>query len=251
VAITANIRSLTRLAYGLYAWLALLIVIVPVLTGLLLIPGVDRRRGVARWGAAAVLTLMGSRVHVHGDTGHLDNRPVVVANHASYLDGIILMAVLPPEYTFLIKREMNRVPIAGWVLRRIGSQFVDRADTAHRHRTGRRLIAAALEGMAIAVFPEGTFDEQPGLKPFHSGAFRAALRAHLPVLPVVISGARAKLPGDHRLPLPGPLAVTICDPIPAGSARDIDELMQLTRDRILEWLGEPDLDPLPDRAAAS
>jgi 1-acyl-sn-glycerol-3-phosphate acyltransferase len=137
------------------------------------------------------------------------------------------------------------------VLRRIGSEFVDRNDTAHRHRTARRLISAALAGMAIAVFPEGTFDTQPGLKPFHSGAFRVALRARLPVLPVVISGARAKLPGDRRLPRPGPVTVTICEPIPAGSARDIDELTRLTRARILERLDEPDLDPRPQQAAAS
>ncbi len=158
--------------------------------------------------------------------------------------------MLPSHYTFLIKREMVRVPIAGFLLARLGSEFVDRSDANHRQRSARRLVEAARSGRALVVFPEGTFDEKPGLKPFHMGAFRAAFRAGLPVIPVVITGARAKLPADTWLPRPGPLAVEFCDRIEAADFPDEDALMEATRRAILERLGEPDLDRGRDRDAA-
>jgi len=231
-----------RIVYGIYAWAVLIIVVLPVMAGLLLAPGLERRRRIARWGAASVFVLIGSRVSLLGDPAPLGHNPLVVANHASYLDGIILTAVLPPHYTFLIKHEMNTVPGAAFVLRRLGSEFVDRSDSARRHRSGRRLVSAAVRGEALAVFPEGTFDARPGLRPFRAGAFRAALRGRVPVLPVVIEGSRHKLPAGAWLPVPGPLRVRLCNVIAPESATSVAQLERLTRAAILAELGEPDLD---------
>jgi 1-acyl-sn-glycerol-3-phosphate acyltransferase len=150
---------------------------------------------------------------------------------------------LPPQYTFLIKREMVRVPIMGFVLRRLGSEFVDRSDSGQRHRSARRLVQAARAGRALAVFPEGTFDDVPGLKPFHQGAFRAAWQARLPVAPVVITGARAMLPDRTWLPRPGPLSVEFCPIVASRDCTDLQSLVRVTREAILQRLGEPDLDP--------
>lgn len=232
-----------RLLYGVYAWFILLFVIVPVAIGLLLLPGLERRRTVARWGAALLFRLMGSPVEVRGRAPTDDDAAVVVANHQSYLDGMILTAVLPPQYTFLIKREMVRVPIASFVLRRLGAEFVDRRSTGQRQRSARRLVQAAREGRALAVFPEGTFDGSPGLKPFHHGAFRAAWQAGIPIAPVVITGARQKLPEGSWLPRPGPVAVEFCPIVASSGFADDLALVRVTRDAILQRLGEPDLDP--------
>jgi 1-acyl-sn-glycerol-3-phosphate acyltransferase len=245
---TANRRGLKALIYGIYAWAILLFVVAPVTAACLLVPGLDRRRDIARWGAATGLRLVGSPVTVTGPPIPGPQMAVVVANHSSYLDGIILTAVLPPQYTFLIKREMSTVPIAGFVLRRLGSEFVDRSSRRQRHRSARRLVEAAMNGNAIAVFPEGTFDARPGLREFHTGAFRAALKAGLNVVPVVIHGARHKLPSGTWLPIPGPLSVEICPPVPSRDYSDERSLMLATRAAILERLGEPDLaepEPLP------
>jgi len=184
-------------------------------------------------------------VRVTGPRPGADDMGIVVANHQSYLDGIILTAVLPPQYTFLIKREMVRVPIAGFVLERLGSEFVDRANANQRHRSARRLLEAARNGHALAVFPEGTFDAAHGLKAFHRGAFRAARGAGLPIVPVVIRGARQKLPAEVWLPRPGPLSVEFSAPIAQSQVEDVDALVDATRAAILERLGEPDLDPAP------
>ena len=240
--LTASASGLLRLLYGLYAWIVLLLVVVLVAVCLLL-PGLQHRRGAARWGAATVLRLIGSPVAVRGRVPTGEDVAVVVANHQSYLDGIILTAVLPPQYTFLIKGEMVRVPIASFMLRRLGSEFVDRSSSGQRQRSARRLVQAARSGSAIAVFPEGTFDGAPGLKPFHHGAFRAAWQAGLPIAPVVITGARQKLPADTWLPRPGPLAVEFCPIVSSSEFADQGTLVRVTRDAILQRLGEPDLDP--------
>jgi 1-acyl-sn-glycerol-3-phosphate acyltransferase len=183
---------------------------------------------------------------VIGSRPRIEGRPpegpsVVVANHSSYLDGIVLTAVLPPRFGFLIKHEMARIPVAGFVLRGLGSQFVDRASAGHRHRTARRLVTDAATGAAFVVFPEGTFDREPGLKPFRLGAFVAARRAGTAVVPVAITGARRKLPAYSWLTAPGPIAVRIGTAIRSNDHPDARSLAATTRDAILWLLDEPDL----------
>jgi 1-acyl-sn-glycerol-3-phosphate acyltransferase len=234
-------RRCLDVLYGIYAWLALLMIMIPVAVAFLVTPGVSRRRHLAHWAAKTFLAAIGSRVRVTG-IELLEAGPcVVVANHASYLDGIILTAALPPRFSFLIKHEMAAVPFAGFVLRRLGSEFVDRESAGHRHRTARRLLAAASDGDAFVVFPEGTFDQQIGLRRFQRGAFLAAWRGKSSVAPAVIRGARRKLPAGAWLPAPGPLAVTICAPLPARAYPDAMALLAATRAALLAQLGEPDL----------
>jgi 1-acyl-sn-glycerol-3-phosphate acyltransferase len=152
-----------------------------------------------------------------------------------------LTAALPPKFTFLIKQQMRRVPIASFILRRLGSAFVDRGDRGNRQRTARTLLSLASQGVALGFFPEGTFDKAPGLKPFQLGAFTAAARANLPIVPIVIYGSRQKLPSGRLLPAPGPLRVRICEPVRSLTEPSARELMAATRRAMLEHLDEPDL----------
>jgi 1-acyl-sn-glycerol-3-phosphate acyltransferase len=238
------VKRILNLGYGCYAWLALLLVVLPTCVVLALTPDVLRRRRVARGAAKLFFLVIGSPVRVEGGAIEPHYPCVVVANHASYLDGIILTAALPAGFTYLIKLEMNRVPIAGFILRRLGSAFVDRNDRNDRQRTARALHSLATRGSALGFFPEGTFDESPGLKEFHLGAFAAAARAKLPVVPVVIYGARRKLPAGGLLPRPGPLRVHICDAVrPAATDASARALMAATRRTMLQHLNEPDLAP--------
>lgn len=235
-----------RLTYGIYAWIALTACVVPALILLVFTPSRVARRQVARWGARSFFLLIGSPVRLEGADQLPRSPSVVVANHASYLDGIILTAALPPSFTFLIKHEMATFPFAGFLLRRIGSEFVDREKSTHRNRAARRLLKAAGRGDSLAFFPEGTFDDAPGLRPFQLGAFSSAARAKLPVVPIVIVGSRAKLPSGSWLCSPGSLSVRICAPIDPMACGSAPGLLQAARRAMLEWLGEPDLAPAED-----
>jgi 1-acyl-sn-glycerol-3-phosphate acyltransferase len=236
----ALLGTLGRALYGAYAWLALLVIVIALLPVFVTSRNTGYARRLARRGAQLFFRALGSPVEVLSGSSPMPSPCVVVANHSSYLDGIILTAVLPPTFTFVIKHEMAQVPIASLVLRRLGSEFVRRGDDRHRHRTARKLYVAARRGAALAFFPEGTFDEAPGLKPFQLGAFAAACHAGLPVLPVVIHGARSKLAAERWLPAPGPLAVRLCPPLEPAAYGSVTELMHASRQAILEHLDEPD-----------
>lgn len=227
-------------AYGIFAAIAFTVVTVPTIALMLVIPGESRRRRLARRAAALVLKVWGTGPGVVG----LANLPVepcvVVANHASYLDGIILTAVLPPRFTFVIKREMTQVPLAHFLLRRLGSEFVERTDRNRGAVDARRIMQKAQEKRSLAFFPEGTFLPEPGLRRFHYGAFAAAKRGELPVVPVTIRGSRRMLPADRLLPVRSRIEVIIKPRIDLPTESSLDDLLDACRRRILEDLGEPD-----------
>ena len=80
-----------------------------------------------------------------------DSACVVTANHASYLDGIILTAALPPNFSFVIKKEMTKMPVVHYLLRRIGSQFVERFNPARGAGDALRIMRAAGKGDDLAT----------------------------------------------------------------------------------------------------
>jgi 1-acyl-sn-glycerol-3-phosphate acyltransferase len=230
-----------RALYGAYAMAALAAIVAPMTLLLAIVPGPRRRRALARLAARAYFRCLGSPVRLENAELLGDSACVVVANHSSYLDGLILTAALPARFTFVIKQEMALVPIASLILRRLGSEFVRRDDAAHRRQVGRRLLKAARAGAALAVFPEATFDATPGLKRFQLGAFRVARHAAIPLVPLVIHGARDKLGAGRWLPAPGPLHVRLCEPLRPMGYPCAHSLMLAARRSMLAQLPEPDL----------
>ncbi|HKD54070.1 MAG TPA: lysophospholipid acyltransferase family protein [Steroidobacteraceae bacterium] len=247
-----------HLAYATWTLLAFLAAGLTTLLLLLVLPGVTLRRAAARCAARVFLLLAGMPLTVRFAERLPPGQCVVVCNHASYLDGIVLTAALPSRFAFVIKREMAAVPLAGAVLRRLGSEFVERFNRQRGARDTRRVLRNALQGHALVFFPEGTFTPRPGLMKFHIGAFVAATRAGCPVVPAVLRGTRRALP-SRGLPRPGPIVMEILAPIapgPANSDHSAPELRDRARAAILAVLGEPDLtccgdtDRLPDTAPA-
>ena len=139
-----------RLIYGLYAAAAFLLLALLSLPLLALIPSLAGRRRLIRWTGRLSLTLMGMPVRVRWPTP-LPDPCIVVANHCSYLDGVVLAAVLPPRFDFVIKREMAAVPLAGFLLRRIGVQFVTRGNQSGGSRDALRVIRSAARGGSTAA----------------------------------------------------------------------------------------------------
>jgi len=240
-------HKILQFVWGIYAWVIFTVCVGAAILGALVLPGKDRRR---RWASAAgraIFWLCGIKATVRGTEMVPDRQCIVVANHASYVDGVILNAFLPPRFGFVIKGEMGKIPVAGFLLRRIGSEFVERFDTSGSARDARRLLKVAESGESLAFFPEGTFKAVPGLDRFRAGAFAVAINSELPIVPVVISGSRAILPAATILPRPGRLSVDMLAPIePGGPAFDNSkDLAELARQRILAVLNEPDLLALP------
>jgi 1-acyl-sn-glycerol-3-phosphate acyltransferase len=210
----------------------------------LVIPGTRRRRTVARMMSRTFFLLAGMRLTVKGADRLPEGQCVVVSNHASYLDGVVFTAALPAQFSFVIKREMNGVPLAGLLLRRLGSHFVERFNRNRGAADARRVLRDAINGNSLAFFPEGTFTTIPGLLKFHTGAFTTAIRAGCPIVPATVRGTRVALSPTGGLPRPGRIEVRILSPIAPQAAAAEDAAIDL-RDRaraaILSELGEPDL----------
>ncbi len=237
------VTSFVEGLWGVYAWSVFLLCSAFALLGVTIVPGLRTRRHLVARAARAAFVLSAVPVDVDG----LDRLPpghcVVVANHASYVDGPLLKGFLPARFSFVIKGEMREVPFVHFLLRRAGSRFVERFTSAGSTRDARRIVKAAQGGQSLAFFPEGTFLEEAGVGRFRPGAFVAARKGGMPIVPVAISGTREMLPSGRTLPRRTRLSVQILPPI------DVDDpalgnhrsLAEESRRRILAALDEPDL----------
>ena len=232
-----------RILYGVYVWtLFLVLALSAVCTAVL--PGVQRRRHAARKASRMLLRLAGLRLTVKSEEKVPPGQCVIVANHASYLDGVVFTAVLPPRFGFVIKREMDRVPLAGLLLRRLGSLFVERANRQRGANDARRVLRTAISGSSLVFFPEGTFSPAPGLLKFHVGAFTTAARVGCPVVPAVVRGTRQVFPMGAFLPRRAHIEVEFLAPLVAiatAGESAAAELRDRARSAILARLQEPDL----------
>lgn len=220
-------RSL-RTVYGLYASFAFAVVILLLFCPVLIsMPWLPLRRFVGRWAVRSWLLSMGAGFRVRG----LDRLPpgpcVVVCNHASYVDGIVLTAALPERFTFLVQHRAAAWPYVGLIIRRMGVRFVNREQPRSAARATLGLIREARHGGSLAIFPEGTFRRQPGLMPFFTGAFLIAAKAGIPVVPVAMRGTRRLLAEAAPWPSWSTVEIDVLEPIqPQGASRDEAERLR-------------------------
>jgi len=173
---------------------------------------------------------------------------IYVANHASYLDALALLALVPREFAFAAKSELagrwfTRVP-----LERINTLFVERFETGRSVEDARALAGAAAAGCSLMIFPEGTFTRVTGLMPFHMGAFVAAAETGLPVVPVAIRGTRSILRANSAFPRRGSITVVVGEALTPGDGDRwlaAAALRDSARGHILRHCGEPDLAAAP------
>jgi 1-acyl-sn-glycerol-3-phosphate acyltransferase len=229
-----------RFIWGVYAWLLIVPVLLVVALLTLALSTLPQRRQAAQLAARAYFRLCGLPVRAVGMERLPAGPCIVVANHASYVDGPLLCATLPPRFGFVIKKEVSRIPLVGFVLRRLGHEFVERFNRHEGASDARRILRAVVQGDSVVFFPEGTFSAQAGLARFHTGAFVTAARAGVPVAPVVIRGTRRVLGAHRYVPYRSSLAVEALEPITVMDGTDIAAAMRDTaRARIGAALDEP------------
>jgi 1-acyl-sn-glycerol-3-phosphate acyltransferase len=217
----------------------------------LLLPRLTWRWAAVRALARAALFAMGVPLSVAGIERLPKRAAVVVFNHSSYTDALVVTAVLPGEPAFLVKNELASDLLIGALLRRLGVLFVDRHDLASGLADTAAATALARAGRVLVVFPEGTFTRRSGLLEFFTGAFKIAGEAGLPVYPGVLRGTRAMLRSDQWFPRWTRINVEVLAPIsPSGS--DFSSILRLrdaVRQAVLARCGEPDLRELVKPAA--
>ena len=140
---------------------------------------------------------------------------MVVCNHASLLDGMILTTALPTHFTFPVHMGARTMPVFGLLIRRMGVTFVRNEVPQLAAVDVRRLVRRAQAGESFAIFPEGDIGDAPGLRPFKDGAAFIAAQAGLPIVPCVLRGSRALFGRGNGGPRRGPIHVEILPALPA------------------------------------
>ena len=239
-------RRVLEAIYGVYAATVFLIWVVLAWLILHLMP---RGQPAARMTTIALrlyFWLVGCRIDLEGRE-HIDayGACVYVSNHTSYSDVLVVMALFETNYHFVAKNEINHMLFIGSFLRKIGHFAFERSKLRARSRQAEQMEQALLRGESLFIFAEGTFTAQPGVGPFQSGAFRAAVKTGKPIVPVALRGARRFLRDGTWLPKPSRITVTVCPalvPSAALNGRDLAEVLRLrdeARRVIAKYSGEP------------
>ena len=166
-----------------------------------------------------VVRMMGWRIAVEYGERLEQCRPcVIVANHQSFLDVVTFGSIFPKRTVSAGKREIGRIPVFGWFYRLSGNLIIDRADArSAKHSLESAARAVREERLSVWFMPEGHRNPGRQLLPFKSGAFRLALSAGVPILPV-----------------------RVLEPVPTEglTARDLPDLVARVRARMQEALDE-------------
>jgi 1-acyl-sn-glycerol-3-phosphate acyltransferase len=173
---------------------------------------------------------------------------IFMPNHASFLDILLLLAYLPHNFRFIIKRETLSVPLLGSALRKSGNIPMDRKNPWRALRSLRQSADLLKNGISIAVFPEGTRSATGQIQDFKTALFILPIRSRTPVVPVLIEGTFEALKRGRILLNPLPLKMTFYDPIPAHSfgVRDRRNYAEKVRQALSGPMGESPRPPVHD-----
>ena len=244
-------RRARDLAFAAYTWALFALLLAIAWPMVACTPGLARRWRWLGWLARRLLGLTGAGPTVQGAARiPSQGNYVVVANHASYLDGLVLTSMLRKPVAFVAKQELRENFFARVFLTRLGCLFVERFDRTRGVEDARRVAEGLRDGDSMMIFPEGTLHRMPGLLPFHLGAFLAAAQTGVPVVPVTLRGTRSILRDKSMFPRKGRIRVQVSEPLLLESVRgdsgasDWDcaiGLRAATRAEMLRYCGEPDL----------
>ena len=236
--------ALQEILYAGYIW-CLFAIIAPIAWLLAcLMPFPAWSWTVSRTIARSFLFLAGIRLDIEGTENLPEDIPcILVANHSSYLDGLVLVAALRGCYGFVAKRELENSIISRLYLQRMGSEFVERFDYQQGLEDTGRIRESVMKGRSLIFFPEGTFSRRAGLMQFKIGAFLVGAQTSTTVVPVTIRGTRSILHPGHWFPRQGAVSITIIPGLKEDGT-DWDAAIRLkdaARAEILQHCGEPDM----------
>ena len=250
--IFSGLQRGVEILHGVYFGLVFVIWIVPTW---MLVQLIKDEKAAGRFTSAALkvlFVLTFCRVRVV-DKEHMaaPGPKIFVSNHTSYFDVLALMLGLGVPYRFVAKMEVAGMPFIGTFLKQMGHLQFDRKDANSRLRQAEEMEKLLRQGDSVFVFPEGTFTDEDGTRPFQLGAFKAAVATGVPIIPVSLAGTRRFLRDGTYLPRPTNVTLTLSPPIHpltatstsgASDSSDWHELIRLrdaTRQAIARYTGEP------------
>jgi putative phosphoserine phosphatase/1-acylglycerol-3-phosphate O-acyltransferase len=212
----------------------------------------SRRRGLNFFTSAwSQLLLAASGVHLNviGAENLTAQRPAVfIFNHRNQADPIITAALVRDNWTGVAKKELASDPLVGTVGRLLDAVFIDRDDSSAAVEALHEVEDLAKKGLSIVIAPEGTRLDTTSVGPFKKGAFRIAMAAGIPIVPIVIRNAEIIAARNSTTMNPGTVDVAVFPPISVSDwtlnalPDRIAEVRQLYLDTLTDW----PVDELPE-----
>ncbi len=196
--------------------------------------------GQTTWGEIGT-ALAGVKVQIEGEEHLWSQRPAVfVFNHQSAIDTLLLCRVLRRDFVGVGKKEIASYPLLGRLFRYVGTVFVDRGSTSSAIHALDEAVDALLEGFSVAIAPEGTRSSTARLGRFKTGAVHLAMRAKVPVVPIVFVNALDALPRQGLVIRRATVRVVVHPPIQTSSwtPEMLDDRAAAVRELFLETLDD-------------
>ncbi len=214
----------------------------------------SRRRGVNFFTSTfsqVLLAVTGVELNVIGRENLTAQRPAVfIFNHRNQVDPVIVGALVRDNWTAVGKKELAKDPILGTIGRAMDAAFIDRDDPGAAVESLHRVEELARNGLSIVIAPEGTRVDTTEVGPFKKGAFRIAMAAGIPIVPIVIRNAEIVAARNSMTINPGTVDVAVFPPIPVDGwtvetlPERIAEVRRLFLETLADWpAGDPSVLP--------
>ncbi len=223
-------KSLLRTIWGVAATAACVLLTVALAPLAAILAAAGNLQAVAnltRWWAHRLIRMCGVKVQIENlDELRRLKSYVLVCNHQSFFDIFAVAAYMPGELRFVAKKELLKIPLIGYALRKAEHIIV------HRQAGGRQIrkaIEIARKGYSICVFAEGHRFTDNRVHEFSDGAAWLAILSGMPAVPMAISGSGAFFPRGAMIVSPGgTMRMTIGTAIPTAGLKS-DDRAELTR----------------------
>jgi putative phosphoserine phosphatase/1-acylglycerol-3-phosphate O-acyltransferase len=207
----------------------------------------DRRKAIDLAAGSAVdllLGVAGVEISTVGEEHLVARRPAVfIWNHRNNFDPLVVGKLVGSGFTGVAKKELRRDPLFGVAGRLLDMVFIDREDTSRAIESLAPLDRLIDQGVSVLIAPEGTRSPDGQLGPFKKGAFRIAMSAGIPLVPVVIRNASVLGPRNANFMRPGKVDVVVRPPIEVSDwtvddlERRIDGVRRIFVDTLADWPG--------------
>jgi 1-acyl-sn-glycerol-3-phosphate acyltransferase len=151
------------------------------------------------------------------------------------LDIPVIVANVPDQIRIVYKKELNVIPFFGWGLKYGAYIGIDRGRGAEAARSIEIAVERIRRGASVLLYAEGTRTTDGKLQPFKRGAFNLAVRAGIPVVPLIVNGSYSILRKRSFNIRPGAVELVFGKPIPVpeGNGKDAERsLMEQVHDAI-------------------
>ncbi|WP_339662881.1 HAD-IB family hydrolase [uncultured Polaribacter sp.] len=167
-----------------------------------------------------------------------DHRPAVFCfNHQSSADFFIILKLLRKDVTGIAKKELEMTPF-GPIFKAMGAIFIDRTNKKKALESMKNATEILKKGTSVAIAPEGTRSGSKTLGKFKKGAFHLAIKAGVPIVPIVIKNAYMAMPKGSKMFNPTHIEVVVLDPVDTSEwkPKNIDTYVGAVRNLFLKEL---------------